>query len=578
MGQFLADRVWGSRFFAFGRAVGLVSFGLLIGSVFFLVFLDGAQARLAWDSLKSRPLASLSDLGAFCWVYALYLCALILPMMLLGAVADKEIRGMSHGLAQIQQMQRNAIKWSYRLMCGTLTLVAAISLCLASSREMVRRFGLNSVLTEWSLNLALIADSGMERALNWLYVPKQQRLPGARLAVFLPENLMFAPERALSSSRIRGFHRYQALINVRSWHDMVKAYQEEAVRRGREVTIVAGELEGRDVARFLFDSHPFLKSFLLILGSIPQLGNLIPDPRLASGGDWAKLDWAARNLGSMKAAAGVDVGLVLEESFSVLDSLSSGDEGRHKISGTMLELLQQAQERTWIKLRELVQRADYGETWILPVPDETRARSLFFSSMWIDKALPNLQSPQTKVYYDAGRAQFITFDDATPCHFVGHSRKMFSPKSNGSDHSTVALWCIDPKGLRLGVFEFSGISATSEWLSRNSVGILQAKQLTYSSGNEISPRTAITAPILRTESGLGNGASEGLNGARDFWSGLAGISGQIALEPQVDHTIKIEEAPVESVATIMTQRLRSLPSQQQGELTRELVDLLRRSE
>ena len=578
MGQFLADRVWGSRFFTLGRAAGLCGFGVLIGSLCFLVFLDGGQARLAWDSLKSRPMASLTDLAAFFWVYVLYLCALILPMMLLGAVADKEIRGMSHGLGQIQQMQRNAIKWSYRLMCGTLTVVAAISLCMVSNREMVRRFGINSIFTEWSLKLALIADSGVERALNWFYVPKQQRLPDARLAIFLPENLMFAPEHALSSSRIRGFHRYQALINARSGQDMVKAYQEESARRGRDVTFVAGELAGRDVARFLFDSHPFLKSFLLILGSIPQLGNLIPDPQLALGGDWAKLDWAVRNLGSKPAAAGIDAGLVLGESYASSDSLAAGPDGRPEISGTMLELLRQAQERTWSKLRELVQRADYGETWIIPLPEETRTRSLFFSSMLIDRALPNLQPPQSKVYFDAGRAQFVTFDDATPCHFVGHSRKMFAPKSIGSDHSTVALWCIDPKGLRLGVFEFSGISATNEWLNRNSVGILQARQLTYSYGNETSSRNSVNASPMRSDNIVGTGATDGLNGVRDFWTGLAGISGQIALEPLADQAGKIEEAPLESVATIMTQRLRSLPSLQQGELARELIELLRRSD
>jgi hypothetical protein len=155
---------------------------------------------------------------------------------------------------------------------------------------------------------------------------------------------------------------------------------------------------------------------------------------------------------------------------------------------------------------------------------------------------------------------------------------MFAPKGIGSDHSTVALWCIDPKGLRLGIFEFSGISATNEWLNRNSVGILQAKQLTYIYGSEASPRPSVNAQSIRTENILGNGASEGLTGARDFWTGLAGISGQIALEPQADQASTIEEAPLESVATIMTQRLRSLTSLQQVELTRELIELLRRSD
>jgi hypothetical protein len=556
----------------------LFCFGVLIGSLCFLVFLDGGQARLAWESLKSRPMASLTDLGAFCWVYVLYLCALILPMMLLGAVADKEIRGMSHGFAQIQQMQRSAIKWSYRLMCGTLTVVAAISFCFVANREMAKRFGFNSILTEWSLNVALSADAGLERALNWFNVPKQQRLPDARLAVFLPENLMLAPDRTLSSSRIRGFHRYESVINARSGQDMVKAYREESARNGREVLIIAGDLKGRDVARFLFDSHPFLKSFLLILGSIPPLANFIPDPRLALSGDWAKLDWAARNLGSKKDSAGVDAGLVLDESFASLDSFSAGASDRSKISGTMLELLQQAQERTWSKLRDLVQRSDYGETWIIPVPDEGRARSLFFSTVLIDKALPSAQSPQSKIYFNAGRAQFITFDEATPCHFVGHSRKVFAPKGIGSDHSTIALWCIDPNGHRLGVFEFSGISATNEWLSRNSVGILQAKQLTYSFGSEASSRTSVSGPPLRSDNVIGNGATDGLSGARDFWTGLAGISGQIVVDPQADQVSNIEEATLESMATIMIQRLRSLSSLQQGVLTRELVDLLRRSD
>ncbi len=583
MGQFLADRVWGSRYVAFGRVVSLFCFGVLIGSLCFLVFLDGGQARLAWESLKSRPMASLTDLGAFCWVYVLYLCALILPMMLLGALADKEIRGMSHGFAQIQQMQRSAIKWSYRLMCGTLTVVAAISFCFVANREMAKRFGFNSILTEWSLNLALSADSGLERALNWFNVPKQQRLPDARLpdarlAVFLPENLMLAPERALSSSRMRGFHRYESVINALSGQEMVKAYGEESARNGRDVLILDGDLKGRDVARFLFDSHPFLKSFLLILASIPPLGNLIPDPRLALSGDWAKLDWAARNLGSKQDSARVDAALVLDESFGSLDLLAAGDTDRSKISGTMLELLLQARERTWSKLRDLVQRADYGETWIIPVPDEGRARSLFFSTVLIDKALPYSQSPQSKVYFNAARAQFVTFDEATPCHFVGHSRKMFAPKGIGSDHSTIALWCIDPKGLRLGVFEFSGISATNEWLSRNSVGILQARQLTYSYGNETSSRNSVNAQSMRSDNVTGNGATDGLDGARDFWSGLAGVSGQIVLEPQADQVSKIEEATLESMATIMIQRLRSLSSLQQGSLTRELVDLLRRSD
>lgn len=576
MGQFLEDRALMSRLVILRRFVSLLSFGIVVGFACFFVFVDRTQAKGAWEAMASRPGIALADLGAFLWVYVLFLCALIVPLMLLGVFVDREIRRMRHGVVHLQQLQRNGIKWSYRLVCGTLAVFGVAALCFVSNRAMIKRFGYQSILSEWSLTLALAADIERERVLNWFHSPKQQRFPDARLAVFFPENLMVAPERGPSRSRLRGFHRYETVVNARSDHDMVEAYRDATTRRQRNLVFIGGDLPGREVARFLFDSHPFLRSFLHILGSIPTVRSLIPDMRLALAGDWDKLDWAARNLGSPQDA-GFDSGLVLEEAFSELESRSEAIAEPVKVSPRMRELLQQAQDRTWSKLRDLLQRADYGETWIIPVAEQAKIRPLFFATMLVDKALTNQQSDQSKVYFDSSRSQFIIFDEKTPCHFIGHGRKVFVPIESMPNHTTVGLWCIDPKNFYLGVFEFSGISATNEWLGRNAVGILQARQLEYTYGNESSSRGVTSASQGRSQSNGRIGGLEGLADVRDFWNGIQGRPGKINIEPSPDGASRIGEASADVVGAIMVHRMQALSPLQQQILATELAQLLRRS-